>query len=976
MTGLERSRGSRNAARRDDKRHGGRTVALGRSVTAASRIADTLLEQRHPSVARRLTPRELRVESVVAALFGVVAIPLAFIGWEGGEKPLSAVLLVATYAFVARVRFQVGPGLVRPTQLVLVPMLFLLPPTSVPLLVAVGLVLSELPEVVRRAAHPQRLVVAVADSWHAIAPAIVVALLIDADSGHAPWSACLIALLAQFALDFAVSTVREWFGAGIHPRRLGPVLAIVYVVDALLAPIGYLAVLASREHAFAYLLAVAPGALLALIASERRSRIEQDLALGRAYRQSTRSLDEQADVLRRQAGRLEQRPRRVGESVPAGLDRTALERLLLTTAVEAVQADCGRLNLLGDDGSAIEHVVQDGTGADALRAAEAALLAGPVSQQVTVGDLNAVAIPLHARARARGESLTIGRVGAPFSAAERELLEHLTAQAAVSLENVRLQTLMAETQEDLRAILEGVADGVTAEDAVGNVVYANSAATQLLDPTAIDVMDEHGAPLPNERLPAQRVLRGQPAPPLVLRSRRAHTGETRCARVKASPVFDRSGDVRLAISVIEDITEIKQVEEGQRFLAESSRVLAGALDVSETLPAVARLVVSRIADWCMIRLAGAHGSQCVAVAHADASKVALAEALERDHPTGLGEALGLSRVLDSGCSELHDTIDDGLLAATARDARDLYLLRSLGLVSAICVPLKVREQVLGAITLATSESGRRFGLQDLAVAEDLGLRVGSAVEQARLYRTRSAIAQTLQASLLPPVLPEIPGLETAALFRPAGEDHEVGGDFYDLFSTGKRQWFAVMGDVCGKGAEAAAVTALARYTIRAAVVRHRSPAGILRWLNDAMLRQQPEASRFATVACARFDLEHGDVLVTVACGGHPCPRVLRATGLVEELGTSGTLLGAVPEINVEDRTTRLVAEDAIVFYTDGLTEAGAPKRVWSPGQLDAAVAGARHRTARGIVDHLASRALGDGQAPLRDDIALLAVRAR
>src|SRR5919206_1709392 len=108
--------------------------------------------------------------------------------------------------------------------------------------------------------------------------------------------------------------------------------------------------------------------------------------------------------------------------------------------------------------------------------------------------------------------------------------------------------------------------------------------------------------------------------------------------------------------------------------------------------------------------------------------------------------------------------------------------------------------------------------------------------------------------------------------RAAGEGHEVGGDFYDLFSTGDRQWFAVMGDVCGKGAEAAAVTALARYTIRAAVVRHRSPAGILLWLNDAMLRQRIEPGRFATVACVRLDLDRDGVTATVASGGHPCPR--------------------------------------------------------------------------------------------------------
>jgi serine phosphatase RsbU (regulator of sigma subunit) len=284
--------------------------------------------------------------------------------------------------------------------------------------------------------------------------------------------------------------------------------------------------------------------------------------------------------------------------------------------------------------------------------------------------------------------------------------------------------------------------------------------------------------------------------------------------------------------------------------------------------------------------------------------------------------------------------------------------------------------VVGAITLVNAESRRRLGADELALAQDLALRAGATVDNARLYQTRAAIAKTLQASLLPPELPDIPRLETAALYRAAGEGHEVGGDFYDLFSTGPRQWFVVMGDVCGKGAAAAAVTALARYTIRAAVVRHRSPAGILRWLNDAMLRQRTEPTRFATIACARLDLDRDGVSVTVASGGHPCPRVLRATGLVEELGIAGTALGIVEKVRLEDRTARLAAGDALILYTDGLTEAGAPKRVWSPAQLDAAVGGARHQPAHAIVEHLARAALGDPPAPLRDDIALLALRAR
>jgi serine phosphatase RsbU (regulator of sigma subunit) len=289
----------------------------------------------------------------------------------------------------------------------------------------------------------------------------------------------------------------------------------------------------------------------------------------------------------------------------------------------------------------------------------------------------------------------------------------------------------------------------------------------------------------------------------------------------------------------------------------------------------------------------------------------------------------------------------------------------------LAVPIRVRGGVAGTITLLSAT--RRLGRHDLAIAEDLGLRAGAAVDNARLYRTRAAIAHTLQQSLLPPELPEIPGFDTAALYRAAGEGNEVGGDFYDLFPTGEREWFAVIGDVCGKGAEAAAVTALARYTIRAAVMRHRSPAGILRWVNAAMLRQG--AGRFVTLTCVRLDLDDGAVTATVACGGHPCPRILRTTGLVEELGASGTLLGVLADVEHEDRTVRLAPGDALVLYTDGLTEVGAP-RVWTPKQIDAILAEARRRNAKEIVEHLAARAAEKAGGPLRDDLALLALRVQ
>ena len=356
-------------------------------------------------------------------------------------------------------------------------------------------------------------------------------------------------------------------------------LALVYLIDALLAPIGFLAVLATEVHEYAFLLAIFPVALLGLIARERSTRIAHELALERAFRRSTRALDARADDLRRQAGWLQRPERRVGETAATAEDREALERILLTTTLESVQAERGRLSALDPEGALVMRLTV-GTDDDALRAAEQSLGA------ITDGAL-AIAV-------GHSHVLSVARSGAPFSPVERDLLEHLAAQAAVSLENLRLEELMRRTEAELRAILEGVADAVAAEGPDGRLVYVNAAAARLLDGA-----DELGTWLgiPAESLPGWRVLNGASAEPLVVR----HPGEPRWSRVKANPVLE-DGGARLAINVIEDITEIKQAEESQRFLAESSRALARSLDLEETLPAVARLVAGTLADACAIHL--------------------------------------------------------------------------------------------------------------------------------------------------------------------------------------------------------------------------------------------------------------------------------------------------------------------------------------------------------------------------------------
>jgi PAS domain S-box-containing protein len=543
--------------------------------------------------------------------------------------------------------------------------------------------------------------------------------------------------------------------------------------------------------------------------------------------------------------------------------------------------------------------------------------------------------------------------------------------------------------DDLRAILEGVADSVTAQGPDGNLVYANEAAVRMLGfPSAEallsapltkimarwELLTPEGDPLPLETLPGRRALMGEESAGVLVKFIDRETSETRWSRIKAKPVSDADGSVRLAINVIEDVTELKQVEESQRFLAEASRVLADSLEYESTLAAIAHLAVPGVADWCAVELGNDATGELdrVAVAHIDPAKVIWAQEIAERYPADPRADRGVHHVLRTGEAQLWPDIPDALIVEAAKDEEHLRLIRGLGMTSVMMVPMRVRERVFGVISFVSAESGRRFTEADLRLAEDLALRAGTAVENARLYRARTKIAQTLQASLLPPLLPDVPGVEAGALYRPAGEEHEVGGDFYDLFATMEHHWFAVIGDVCGKGAEAAAVTALARYTIRAAAAQDRSPAAILQWVNEAMLREG--TSRFCTIAVAHLDRSAPTTRLTVAVGGHPAPLILRADGTVEAAGAGGTLIGLVEDPTLTDATTELAAGDAVLLYTDGVTEAEAPRHVWTPEELASMVAGAAGVSAQALVDHVADAALAGLEAPPRDDVAILALR--
>jgi GAF domain-containing protein len=410
-------------------------------------------------------------------------------------------------------------------------------------------------------------------------------------------------------------------------------------------------------------------------------------------------------------------------------------------------------------------------------------------------------------------------------------------------------------------------------------------------------------------------------------------------------------------------------QERAAFLAEAGVLLDQSLDFDTTLADLARLTVPGLADWCSIDVPGPEGRlRNVVIVHRDPAREAAARSLLDRYPPGPDEAIGAAHVMRTGAAEFHPRVSGELLEQVAGDPEHLERLRALGISSALTVPLPARGRILGAMTLAT-QGDRLLSEGDLTLALELGARAGLSVDNARLYGDRAHVAQTLQASLLPPQLPPVPGMRVAARYRPAAEGVEVGGDFYDVFPAGPDRWVMVVGDVCGKGAEAAAVTALARYTLRADAGRALSPREALTRLNAAMIRQQ-EDGRFLTLAYAVLSHEEGGVRLVVACAGHPPPVVLRNGRGSVLLGHPGSLLGVFDDPSFVERSVILEPGDSAVFYTDGVTE-GNPGRRMTPDELADRLAPHGHKAPDEVAREVERAALGQDGEELRDDVAVL-----
>ena len=401
-----------------------------------------------------------------------------------------------------------------------------------------------------------------------------------------------------------------------------------------------------------------------------------------------------------------------------------------------------------------------------------------------------------------------------------------------------------------------------------------------------------------------------------------------------------------------------------------TRVLLDNSTFSEavTLQRCARLLAGEIADWVIIDIdrggsllrqlaAGPRGG------HAD-QLARIARGVDPD-PESLP-----ALVHSSGKSSLLAYPDDPAVLGRGPDGTPLGMI--LGAASLICVPISDGTTGYGTLTLTRLADKGPFGVADLGLAEELGRHLAIAIRVDRVFRQRSQVAEALQASLLPARLPAVPGLEFAAAYIGATQFQEISGDFYDVFKAGDG-WGIAVGDVCGKGQDAAAMTAAARHAIRALAHVHSTPADVLAAANEVLVAEDYD-DRFVTASLAFIRQRGRGVQVQLGSCGHVGPAVVRADGRVEILEGNGLPLGLFDDTQPGRLELELDKGDVLFFYTDGVTEARSSDLSFFEDRLADELAAVAGRSASDIVRAVQELVTSFSSGELKDDVTILAVR--
>jgi serine phosphatase RsbU (regulator of sigma subunit)/anti-sigma regulatory factor (Ser/Thr protein kinase) len=424
----------------------------------------------------------------------------------------------------------------------------------------------------------------------------------------------------------------------------------------------------------------------------------------------------------------------------------------------------------------------------------------------------------------------------------------------------------------------------------------------------------------------------------------------------------------------------QRARERLTFLAEASGRLVASLEWEETLHLVASLAVPAVADLCIVFLLDDAGvPRPFDVTHTDPTMATRTRRLLDRYPidptasSGLGAALRRREIV-------RFSFDEDYIDGVSRSDEHRELLRELGIGAGVLVPIVAAGRAVGAMVLAV-DVGRTFEEDDATLAQELAVRAAQAVGNARLFTDRTHIAEVLQQSLLPRSTGVVPGVDVATRFVAGGEGLAVGGDFYDVFAAGAGDtgdWVVAIGDVRGKGVEAAALTGTARNTIRSAALLHQNPCEVLQHLNAVLLATSDGGTggepRFCTAVLAYLTPEDRGLRARLVVGGHPLPYLLRRDGTTEAVGRPGTLLGVVPHPELHEVDLHLQPGDALVLYTDGVTERHADDRFFDDEGLLAVLARCVGFTGAALAERIETAARAFVEDDLRDDLAIVVVR--
>ncbi|WP_031077770.1 SpoIIE family protein phosphatase [Streptomyces sp. NRRL WC-3742] len=422
---------------------------------------------------------------------------------------------------------------------------------------------------------------------------------------------------------------------------------------------------------------------------------------------------------------------------------------------------------------------------------------------------------------------------------------------------------------------------------------------------------------------------------------------------------------RVALAV--ESTRLSELERLRRgslsFLVEASDLLAGTLEHEQTLALMAQMAVPTLSSWCAVYTNGDHGSSAdlAFVLHEDEDRIdPLRDLLDKTPAPQAGPTHGV----DFWTAPAETAAAHGLTDGPG-------LLGTLG--ETVVLPLTARNRVIGLLALGVP-TGVRFRQEILELAEDLSRRAALALDNSRLYSERTATSQALQRSLLPPELPEIPGVEVDVFYQAAGEGNEVGGDFYDLFTIREGTYGFAIGDVCGTGPEAASVTGLARHSLRLLAREGLDAPQVLTRLNAAIL-DEGSRSRFLTLLYGELTpMPDGSTELSLVCAGHPLPLRLRTDGQVDRAATPQPLLGVLEDLDLTAERLILAPGEVLLCVTDGVTERREGLRMLGDDGLAEVLTGCTGLTAGAVATRVQRAVERFAPEPPSDDMAILTLR--